>query len=107
MENAILFCLMNTSSKSRIGCYASILCFAAMASPVEAQVVEQKNRPPAITNSAPHNYFIFEPTEIRWGKELSFLVNPQDPDNDKLVLTAELGPDVAGATFDPTFRLFR
>jgi hypothetical protein len=78
-----------------------------MAPPVAAEVVAPKNRPPVIMNSAPHNYFIFEPTETRWGKELSFLVNAQDPDNDKLEVTAELGPDVAGATFDPTFRLFR
>ena len=98
---------MNMLAKSCIGWFASLLCFSVVASPVAAEVVAPKNRPPVITNSAPRNYFTFEPTEIRWGKELSFLVNAQDPDNDKLELTVDLGPDVTGATFDPTFRLFR
>jgi len=72
-----------------------------------AEVVPAKNRAPSITGSTPHDYFTFETTEIRWGKELRFQVNVHDPDEDKLDVTVELGPDVAGATFDPTDRLFR
>ena len=66
-----------------------------------------KNRPPRITGAQPRDWFAFTPTMIRWGKEARFQIAVHDPDDDVLDVKADLGPDVAGARFDPTERVFR
>ena len=98
---------MIASTRTCICGLGSLLLLLGGAARAGAEAVPVKNRAPVITGSSPHEYFTFEPTEIRWGKEVRFQVNARDPDEDKLDITAELGPDVAGAGFDSAENLFR
>jgi hypothetical protein len=75
-----------------------------LASSAFAEDAVGKNRPPRFTGSEPHNYLRLEPTKVRWGKEIRFVLNASDPDGDELQYKVEDLPE--GARFSADIREF-
>jgi len=106
-ERAIVICQMIAMSKTGacvLGCFT---VFAVQPSGAAEKVDRAVKRPATIIGTTPSGYFGVEPKVVRWGKQVRFQVDVRDPDENDFEVTADLRGDVAGATFDPSDRLFR
>ena len=94
-------------SFAREECSTAILfatTIVLLASSAFAEEAVGKNRPPRFTGSEPRNFVHLEPTKVRWGKEIRFVLNASDPDGDELQYKVEDLPE--GARFSADTREF-